>query len=231
MTGRPLLALLEIGQSPQPQMEAEFRHVLGDNCDIYTLGALDHLDENEIARHPPENSDDTLYTTLADGRSILISKRLVIDGLRHRMDDMKDIDAQVCILCCSGKFSEIESSDILKAYDIVTNTVRDTVVKGSKLGVFVPDDEQVPETMKDWSHKGYQVVVISLAPDASDEVIEEAAYRMLDLAPDTVLYDCMGYTHELQTKAEAIHSTTGIIAIGAAAHLAGRLLGIEAASA
>ena len=116
-------------------MEAEFRHILGRNCDILTLGALDHLDKNEITRHPPVSGDDTLYTTLPpDNSPVLISKRLVIDGLRR---------------------------------------------------------------------------------------------RMRDLSPDAILYDCMGYSHRLQTKVETICSTVGIIAIGATAHLAERLLGIQ----
>ena len=225
---KPLLVLLEIGQSPQPEMEEEFRHVLGDSCDIRTLGALDHLDQNEIARHPPESGDDTLFTTLPpDGCPVLISKRLVIDGLRRRMDDLKDINAPVRILCCTGGFPEIESPNVLMASDIITSTVHDRVPKGSKLGVLVPDKEQVPEAIEQWGHEGYKVAAVPLSPEASDEVIEAAAHCMRDLAPDAILYDCMGYSHKLQTKVEAICSTTGIIAIGAAAHLAGRLLGIK----
>ena len=228
MAGKPLLILLEIGQSPQPEMEAEFRQVLGDSCDIRTLGALDHLDQSEIVRYPPESGDDTLFTTLPpDGHPVLISKRLVIDGLRRRMDDLKDIKTPVRILCCTGGFPEIESPNVLMASDIITSTVHDRVPRGSKLGVFVPDKEQVPEAIEQWGREGYEVAGVPLLPEASDEVIEAAAYRMRDLAPDAVLYDCMGYSHELQTKVESICSTTGIIAIGAAAHLAGRLLGIK----
>ena len=56
-------------QPPQPEMEAEFRHILGRNCDILTLGALDHLDKDEITRHPPVSGEDTLYTTLPPDNS------------------------------------------------------------------------------------------------------------------------------------------------------------------
>ena len=226
--GKPLLVLLEIGQSPQPEMETEFRRVLGRDCDIFTLGALDHLDKNEIARHPPISGDDTLSTTLPpDGSPVLISKRLVVDGLRRRMEDLKDIESPVRILCCTGGFPEVEAPDILMASDITTSAVRDKVPKGSRLGVFVPDKDQVPEAIEQWSQEGYEISVVPLLPEASDDVIKAAANRMRDLAPDALLYDCMGYSHGLQAKVEAIYSTTGILAIGAAAHVAGRLLGIK----
>ena len=225
---KPLLVLLEIGQSPQPEMEAEFRHFLGRNCDILTLGALDHLDKNEIARHPPISGDDTLYTTLPpDNSPVLISKQLVIDGFRRRMDELKDIEAPVKILCCTGGFPEIETSNILMASDIITGAVRDKVPAGSRLGVFIPDKDQVPEAIEQWGQEGYEVSVVPLSPEASDDAIEAAAHCMRDLSPDAILYDCMGYSHKLQTKVETICSTAGIIAIGAAAHLAERLLGIQ----
>ena len=201
---KPLLVLLEIGQSPQPEMEAEFRHFLGRNCDILTLGALDHLDKNEITRHPPVSGDDTLYTTLPpDNSPVLISKQLVIDGFRRRMDELKDIEAPVKILCCTGGFPEIETSNILMASDIITGAVRDKVPAGSRLGVFIPDKDQVPEAIEQWGQEGYEVSVVALSPEASDDAIEAAAHCMRDLSPDAILYDCMGYSHKLQTKVEA----------------------------
>ena len=120
MAGKPLLALLEIGQSPQPEMEAEFYHVLGNGCDIRTFGALDHLHRDEIAQHPPASGNDMLATTLPpDGQPALISKRLVIDGLRRVIEDLQEFNVQIGILCCTGRFPEIESSNVLSAADIV----------------------------------------------------------------------------------------------------------------
>ena len=225
---RPLLVLLEIGQSPQPEMEAEFRHVLGRSCDIITVGALDHLDKNEIMRHVPVNGADTLFTNLPpDGLPVLISRQLVVDGLRRRIDDLKEVGASVTILCCTGGFPEVEASEISMASDIISSTVRDKVPAGSRLGVFVPDRDQVPETVKQWSQYGYEVGVEPLLPEAPDDLIETAADRMRELAPYAVLYDCMAYSHRLKAKMEAINSTTEILAIGASAHFAGRLLGIK----
>lgn len=224
---KPLLILLEIGRSPQPEMEGEFRNVLGDCCEIQTFGALDHLLDSEIAQYPPVDGADKLYTTMPDGRSILVSKHLVVEGLRSRIQELQRVDAHVCILCCSGAFPEFESSGVWLASNIVAKALGDTIRKGAKIGVFVPEQDQAEEAIAQRNQEGYEVVVVPLSPDASDDIIEAAAGRMRDLAPDVVLYDCMGYTHALQVKADAVHQKTSILAVAAAAELAKKLFGIE----
>ena len=93
------------------------------------------------------------------------------------------------------------------ASDILTGAVRDKVPAGTRLGVFIPDKDQVPEAIEQWGQEGYEVRVVPLSPEASDDTIEAAAHCMRDLSPDAILYDCMGYSHRLQTKVETICST------------------------
>ena len=225
MIDKPLLALLEIGKSPAPEMEAEFRRVLGDRYDIRCFGALDHLTNSEIACHPPESDEDTLFTTLPpDGLPVLISKRLVIKGLysQIRMLNRQDVNTSVSILCCTGEFPGLESPNVLTASSIISKVLSKSVAMGSKLGVFIPEEKQDIEAREQRKAKGYEVVVVPLNPEASIKEIEKAAYCMRALAPDTILYDCMGYTDRLQLKAGAIHSTTAILAVDAVAQFAKR---------
>ncbi len=150
MTHKPKLILLEIGQSPQPEMESEFRRVLGDRCDIQTLGALDHMSESEIAQCTPKSDADTLVTGFPDGRSLLVSKRSVVIGLQLLIGELKDLNASVSILCCSGKFPDIQSTEVHMAYDILAGAILDRVATGLTLGVFVPDQAQVEHATEDW---------------------------------------------------------------------------------
>lgn len=218
---RPMLALLQIGQSPQPNMESEFRYVLGDGWDIRSFGALDHLKQEKIVQHSPESDDDTLFTVLPpDDRPVLISKRRVIDGLRRRMKDLQKINPRVAILCCTGLFPEIDSPGVLKASEIIADAVHSQLNRGSRLGVFVPDRKQVADTIDYWCMEGFDAVVIPLSPEAPVETIDQAAHQMRELAPEALVYDCMIYTHAMIERVEAVCPAASILAVAAAANAA-----------
>lgn len=223
---RPMLALLQIGQAPQPKMEAEFRDVLGSEWDIRSFGALDHLDRNAIAQRPPENDEDTLFTVLpADDQPILISKRLVINGLHRQVKDLQEISPRVTILCCTGVFPEIDSPGVLKVSEIITASVHSRLSRGGRLGVFVPEKQQVADTIDYWCLEGFETVVIPLSPEAPVEIIDQAAHQMRELAPDAVVYDCMVYTRALNSRVEAICPADSILAVAEAANAARRCPG------
>ncbi|WP_319410922.1 AroM family protein [uncultured Cohaesibacter sp.] len=227
MASKGTVNLLVIGQSPRPALESEFRARLGAETEIISIGALDGMSREEIAANPPLSGADTLFTTLPDGSSTLLSKKLVTERLVDRLETSEFDSKSVTILCCTGKFPALESAGVLMASDIVAGAISAVVSPNTKLGLFIPNEGQVENARKRWAANGIEACVVALAPDSSDETIDKAASTMAEAQPDIVLYDCISYPSSLRSRAEIKHGTKGILASSFVARTAAELLGIS----
>lgn len=220
------VSLLVIGQAPRPALEREFQSRLGEGVEISAIGALDGMSRQEIAECPPKSGSDTLYTTLPDGSSTLLSKALVTERLVARLKDEKLDSGSVNILCCTGKFAALEEAGVLLASDIVTGAIMASVKPGARFGLFIPNEGQIGNAVGRWADQGIEAHVIALAPDSDGETIDRAAKKMAVFNPDLVLYDCMSYPTSLRQRAEKIYATKSLLAVSLAARLAAELLNV-----
>ncbi len=226
MTPRPTVNLLVIGRSPRPALEAEFRRVLGDGCGLRTIGALDHLDMSDIEANPPRSDADTLFSILPDGKSTLLSKAHVTDELRTRLRARQPDGNDIDVLCCTGRFDEFAGDRIIKASEVLLNTVRGVGSVAQSIGVFIPKPQQVANAADRWKAGGFTSEVVALAPDAPDDDVDRAAASMRDLAPDIVVYDCISYTHATRLRVSGICPAPAIVAASAMAHVVAELLAL-----
>ena len=226
MTPRATVNLLVIGRSPRPALEAEFHRVLGDGCDLRTIGALDHLDISSIEANPPRSDADTLFSILPDGQSTLLSKAHVTEELRTRLRARQPDDNEIDVLCCTGRFDEFAGDRVIKASEVLLNTVRGVGSVAQSVGVFIPKPQQVANAVDRWKAGGFTPNVFALAPDASDDEIDRAAATMRDLVPDIVVYDCISYTHATRLRVSGICPAPAIVAASAMAHVVAELLAL-----
>lgn len=222
--GRPV-NLVVIGKAPRPQLQAEFARVLGDQCPINTIGALDRLSVDEIRAHPPQSDADTLFTILPDGTSMLVSKALVTDQLRRRLAEQAGDGAGLNALCCTGRFPEFAGHRIITASQVLANVVQSAAALTRSPGVFIPALQQVENARARWRENGFDPVVVPLAPDAADSDVDAAAERMRAHAPDLIIYDCISYRHATRQRVERHCDAPAIVAVSALAHVIAELRG------
>jgi len=221
----PVIGLLVIGQSPRPDLHDAFANVIGNGADIHVLGALDHLDNDSIRAAIPTGDGDTLYTTLPDGRSVLISKAIVTKGMAGRLDDLREMGAAVTVVCCTGKFSRLTAPGVHFASDLLASAVDGCLPDKGRLGVFIPMAAQAAECHNRWAQPGRDCVTVALAPDADDDTVRAAARDMAALVPDLVVHDCISYTRRARDMAQAIHGRQTLLASSVCARLAAELGG------
>ncbi|MBY6154353.1 AroM family protein [Vannielia litorea] len=223
---RPSIGLLVVGQAPRPALLAEFRHVLPEAAaDIQVMGALDHLDEAGLAAAAPTGDGDTLYTTLPSGRSILLSKKAVTEGMGKRLDDLAAESIDVAIVACTGRFPSLERAGVHFASDLVSGAVEACLPRSGKLGVFIPTPSQAEACVARWNRSGRECHAIPLQPDADDATITAAAEAMAAAAPDLVIHDCISYTRASRQLAAKIHGKPAILAAAICARFAAELSG------
>ncbi len=217
--------ILVIGQSPRPALEAEFRARLGADVSVRTIGALDGLSREEISAHPPLSGADTLFTTLPDGSSTLLSKAHVTKGLSKRLEDLDPTDRAVNVLGCTGRFPDLETAGVISASAVLGSAVQASLAPGRKLGVFIPKPVQQSTAVDRWRAEGYDAEVIYLAPDSDAATIDTAAKAMADINPDLMIFDCISYTTPLRRRVLEICNIPSLLACSVVARLAAELIG------
>ncbi|WP_339948760.1 AroM family protein [uncultured Albimonas sp.] len=221
----PLVGLLVVGKAPRPALLAEIARVTGE-AELRMLGALDHLSDDEVRARPPRDDADTLFTTLPDGSTTLVSKAVVTEGMAARLADLSAMGASAAVVCCTGRFAGLAAPGVHFASDLLAGAVTACLPRGGRLGVFIPSPAQAANAVARWAASGLEAVALPLSPDADADAIEAAARAMQGEAPDLVAMDCISYTQAARARAAAIHGAPALLAASVAGRFAAELAGV-----
>jgi protein AroM len=223
-----MIGILVIGQSPRPLLLREFRRVVPGSIPIVLRGALDGITREELARYAPQSADDTLLTVLSDGTDIRISHEIVAERAKIKLEEMQREGCRLILFCCTGEFAGLGSSLPLLFPSRIHTQVAQALAKDRRLGVFVPLPEQEAVASSRWHACGFSdVVTQAVVPNGSDAEIERAASRMADAIVDLVVYDCMGYGHELRARADSITKVPSILSVSLVARVMAELFDVN----
>lgn len=218
------LVVLTIGQAPRPDLVEELRSALGPDrwpADaIEVRGALDGLDDDEIARAEPTGDDDALHTRLPSGRDVVVSKTFVTTRLA---DLIVDGDDHPCLVACTGRFDGLPSRPNLIFPSVVLDGLIDACLpSGSTLGVLVPLPEQIEPFTEARGRSDRPAVVAAVKPGADPTA---AAERLRAGGVDLTVLDCFGYDQALLAQVRSLTGRPVLSAVRATGALLAELLG------
>jgi protein AroM len=216
---RRVLRVLVIGQSPQPEIEAQIA-LAAFGISLRLEGALDGMTREQIATQAAPRSDaDTLFTVLPSGETVTISKEVVTARLKARLEDTGP-----ALLCSTRVFQGLpRRGNIVQPSDLL-NAMVDVLLPVGTLGLFVPFPEQEDALEEERSRPGVRTVATTLRMQSGPPEIDAACLRMAVEKPDLVIMDSMSYTYADRARVAAILPCLVVLPIAAAAGAAGSLL-------
>jgi protein AroM len=212
-------ALVSIGQTPRPNQSDQLKLVLSPGFELVQRGALDDLDNDEIAAARPGPGDDALFTYRRDGVPVTVSHSVVTAGVQRRLDELASEGFDVTLLACTGTFPELRAAGLLLRPSRILDAVVGAVFERGRLGVLVPLPEQIGKLTRKWERAGVELVAEALQPGSSPERIDAAAARLAAQAPDLIVMDCMGYTAADKARVKAVANRPVVLAIACAARV------------
>ncbi|MBC7094445.1 AroM family protein [Thermococcus sp.] len=183
------VGFITIGQSPRVDVVPEIKPYLGD-VEIIECGALDGLTLEEIKELAPKEGEYVLVSRLRDGTQVRLSKEKIVKRLQECIRKL-ETEVDIVGVLCTGEFPELSSRKLLVEPSLLLlKTVESLEV--SKLGVIVPDRDQVEMTKRKWSSIANTIKVRSVSPylGEEDELIR-VAQELEDC--DLIVLDCIGY--------------------------------------
>ncbi|MCQ2566015.1 MAG: AroM family protein [Clostridia bacterium] len=193
------IAFFFIGQSPRPDMMEYIYKTIGSEYGISEYGALDGLNDEEIAVLAPSDGKDTLITKLRDGRQVCVGEGAVEKLLAEKLLQAQEDGADAAAIMCTGEF-DLECSIPVITADDAFHKLQTIPENCRKIGVIVPKAEQ--QEVFSTCYKTYGLPVISGAADpyGSDETIAAEAKRLAKEGADIICLDCMGFTPDQAEK-------------------------------
>ena len=209
------LGVATIGQAPRDDMVALFAEQAPVGTQVILRGCLDGLTADDIARRPPQDGADTLYTRLRDRDDVIISKTHVIERAAETLKRLKQDGADALVFACTGDFPPIPGdAGVLFPSRILNGLVSGLLPQG-RLGLLIPLPEQQDKLIAKWQRPGLEVVAEALRPSATDDEIGLAAERLKTAAPDLVAMDCMSYTPATKAAVTSVLGVPTLLAITA----------------
>ena len=203
----PRIGALVVGQSPRLEVDEEFQRLAKGSVQLVLKGALDGFSRDELELFQPVDNKDALFTRLPSGEGISLSKKQVISNGADKLNELKMSGVDVVIMLCTGTFPEWQD---FKGVLFPSNTLS-SMVKGclptGKICVFSPLQRQCAASQLRWEENGYDVVSLSLLPNATKEEAVSAGQAAGRHDLDLIILDCISYTNE--TK-KVIRETAGV---------------------
>lgn len=219
-----ILGIATIGQAPRDDIAALFAAQAPMSTHVVLRGCLDGLDDDEIARRPPVDGADTLYTRLRGARDVIISKAYVIEHAAETLQRLREDGADTLVFACTGEFPPIPGdAGVLFPSRILSGLANGLLPQG-RLGLLIPLPEQEEKLVAKWARPGLDVVVEALRPSADAAEMRAAAKRLRTAGPDLVAMDCMSYTPETKAAVTDILGVPTLLAITATGRVIRELL-------
>jgi protein AroM len=219
-----VLGLVTIGQSPRDDVMPQMMPYLPDNVDIRQAGALDGLDNDELAELAPDLDGYVLHTRLRDGSSITVGREQIVSLVQARIDQLEGEGANLILLMCTGEFPTLRSDVLLVEPDRLLAGVVDGL-RPRRMAVFVPLPSQAEATDEKWEAVDAEKVYVAASPyGEADEIIRATELLQGHPPVDLVVMDCMGYTEAHRRLVVKAMGKPVILASSLAARVVGELL-------
>lgn len=183
------------------------RSFLPQETIIIEKGVLDGRSEKEILELIPEPGQTTLISRLQNGESATMGKEKILPILQSLIDDLHQTNVSLIILACTGKFPLFSSKIPIIYPAFLLNHVVKGLFHEGMLGIIVPLSEQKESIIYKWKQADFMAIPAVCSPYSFQEPDLIDAVNQLNQFPvKAIILDCMGYTEEMKTIAQAYSS-------------------------
>lgn len=193
------VGLVTIGQSPRDDVVASM-FARFPPASLLQAGALDLLDEAEIARLAPGPGEDPLVTRLRNGREVVVGEHRVQRQLQGALDRLTEADARIAVVLCTGSFPDLRSRIPVVFPDRVLRGVVDAIAPSGTLGVLMPHAGQRLLMEHKWSAPGREIVCAVASPYTAADVLAGRAHDLVAAGASLIVMDCMGYDGDMKRE-------------------------------
>ena len=199
------IGAVTIGQAPLTDITADILPLLSQEIQLVEYGALDDYSYEEvIAEFDPHPDDEVLVSRMRDGRQAKFTERFITPLVQKKIDQAEADGVSAVILFCTGVFPAFKHRGLFLEPQPLFHTVAEKLAGGRKIGVLVPEPDQVEQAYRTWGKSGVNILAASASPYMDVEKIEKAAETFVDQDLAFICTDCMGFSMDMKHRIQKI---------------------------
>ena len=195
------IGMLTIGQTPRNDLIPGLMDILGPGYEVVEAGALDDQSMDDVNGIDLNPDHYILVSRMRDGTEIKITKKVVIPKMQGQLDRLEDQGVRLTVVMCTGKFPQFRSRGLVVTPSEVLKGVIEGSLKGGKLAVVYPTEEQIPYAEKDFGREGVEVYADAVSPYEDDDV-KGLLDRLVKEDPDLVFLNCFGFPYSIKKQVQ-----------------------------
>jgi protein AroM len=198
MSGRTL-GTLTIGQAPRLDVVPIIEKHMPAGTRLVHRGALDGMTRGDVAAAElaAAPGEPALITSLRDGGSIHLSRRLMRDQVQRVVRQLEDDGCDVILVLCTGTFDGLESCKawLVEPDHIIPGTVAG-LIEHRQLGILVPIAGQIASEAAKWQPLVRPPLFGFASPygDDGEDAVPRAGEKLRAAGAEAILLDCIGFT-------------------------------------
>src|SRR5215469_9265360 len=192
------LGTLTIGQAPRRDVVPIIEKHVPAGTRLVHRGALDGMTRADVvAQFAPDGGEAALITSLPEGGSVLLSRRLMRDQVQSVAHRLEDDGCDVILVLCTGTFEGLECRRawLVEPDHIIPGTVAG-LVEGRQLGILVPIAGQITSEAAKWQPLVRPPLFSFASPygDDGEGAVRRAGEELGAQGAEGILLDCIGFT-------------------------------------
>lgn len=193
------IGAITIGQSPRTDITADILPLLPEGMKLAEYGALDDMSYEEVmAEFNPQPKDEVLVSRMRDGRQAKFTERFITPLVQKKIDQAEADGVSAVILFCTGVFPKFRHKGLFIEPQPLFHAVAEKLADGRKIGVLVPEPDQVEQALHSWGKSGVNILAVSASPYQEPEKIKAAAEKFCGHDLSFICTDCMGFSMEMK---------------------------------
>jgi len=187
------------GQSPRIDIVPNLGKIIGDEVTFIERGALDGLSRAEIDKLRPRDDGDILVSRMRDGSEVIFGKSQILQRMQDCIDELNSRNVDLIAILCASEFPEFKSKCPIIRPDKLMYGFLDSLRNLKKVGIMVPNEQQIIPHQRIFTERGYDVAVLSFSPYRGGS-LREVLLEIMKEEISIVLMTCMAYTKEMKDQ-------------------------------
>jgi protein AroM len=220
------IGIVTIGQAPRTDILPIFQKYFSESG-VIQAGALDGLQKEEIDQTlSPAQGDYVLTTRLKTGESVVLARHKIQPLLQQKVNELEAAQCDPILVLCTGVFENLTTKkSVLLEPDHVIPPVVAALIKGRKLGVIAPLEEQIDSLEEKWTEVGLFPYMAAASPYTGDrDKWGRAVEKLKKQGAEMLLMDCMGYDEQMKAEVMEISGLPVILSNALVAKLMSELV-------
>lgn len=198
MSNMNTVGIITMGSSSPLTKYNDIINIFSPEIDVMFKGLADGFSYKDIIdMFYPADNEAFIVSQVENNIDIKISEKNANKLVEQRTKEFIELGIKDIIILCTGSFMKIETQGMF----VIPERLIHGILKGLKLkkiGVLVPEKDQIPLAMKQYSD--FNAIIKSASPYGLIDNIIETAKEFAVEDVDIVLADCMGFTEYMGCK-------------------------------